>query len=403
MRVKLTNNKDETRNHASILSKELATADHFTCIVAFARESGLEMILTSLKTRIAKGMTATFVVGIDFFQTEPALLKKLLRLKSSAKSTDGVSIYMGAEKHQRAMHPKVYLFARKDGSTVAVVGSANMTGGGFQANHEFSAIMSGRDVSWGADLQEWIDVQIEAGELVKADDATIERYAARRAAYLPHVQMAEDRARKAIERPPGNLDTLREILVTMRADKSGNGFDAQVKRRRVDHRQAHRVLMQLAQPGDLPENRFLELYEKLVSGLWKSGGLHRGKTMIAQNAGRFQGALRMLNSNKSNNPNVLFGRLRQAMIKVPGAGINVITEILHTRDRKKFPVMNQNSVSGMKRALITGYPDAPAKESVSGATYASFCADADSIRSGLGLTDFSELDALFNYAYWGHN
>jgi hypothetical protein len=62
--------------------------------------------------------------------------------------------------------------------------------------------------------------------------------------------------------------------------------------------------------------------------------------------------------------------------------------------------MNRNSVSGMKMASITRYPEGPTKELVDGTVYASFCDDAKQIRVGLGLEDFSQLDALFNYAYW---
>ena len=42
----------------------------------------------------------------------------------------------------------------------------------------------------------------------------------------------------------------------------------------------------------------------------------------------------------------------------------------------------------------------PAKASVDGARYAQFTADAERLRQGLGLNDLSELDALFNFAYW---
>jgi hypothetical protein len=53
----------------------------------------------------------------------------------------------------------------------------------------------------------------------------------------------------------------------------------------------------------------------------------------------------------------------------------------------------------MGLANITGYPRAPNKTTVDGARYARFTADAESLRQRLGLSDLSELDALFNYAY----
>ena len=82
------------------------------------------------------------------------------------------------------------------------------------------------------------------------------------------------------------------------------------------------------------------------------------------------------------------------------AGTNVITEILHNQDKQIFAVMNQNSVSGLGLAEFYGYPKKPNKQNVDGAMYARFCADAKMVRQELGLADFSELDALLNYAYW---
>ena len=62
--------------------------------------------------------------------------------------------------------------------------------------------------------------------------------------------------------------------------------------------------------------------------------------------------------------------------------------------------MNQNSVAGLKMAEFQNYPEKPNKNNVDGALYAKFCDDADAVRKALGLADFSELDALLNYAYW---
>ena len=42
--------------------------------------------------------------------------------------------------------------------------------------------------------------------------------------------------------------------------------------------------------------------------------------------------------------------------RIPHAGTNVLTEILHARDPARFPVMNRNSVAGMGLAHIKNYP-----------------------------------------------
>ncbi len=77
-----------------------------------------------------------------------------------------------------------------------------------------------------------------------------------------------------------------------------------------------------------------------------------------------------------------------------------MTEILHTYDNMRFAVMNQNSVSGMSLANIDGFPSKPSKSNINAKLYANFCEKAGEICDELGLENFSQFDALFNYAYW---
>lgn len=387
-----------TVDHAEILRDYLALATRFTCAVAFARMSGFSEIKKSLEDRIAAGMSATFVVGIDFFQTEPELILALLKLKKLVKDPAGVKVYMGTGDNY-ILHPKIYVFGGQDAAT-AIVGSANMTWGGLRGNHEFSAVIQGRDVDWEGVLTDWIKDRITDGEIVAADSENVERYAIKRKIYLAHMQMAERRARRAVNSPPGDLDTLRAILATMRADLSEEGFDVQVPQRAHSLQLGPAILRRIAELGTPSPARFLAIYEELLNGVWHSGGLPRAKTTIAKEAGIFQEALRALAASGSSDPEFLYNLLLSFMERVPKAGVNVITEILHTRDATRFPVMNGNSVSGMRMANITDYPESPNKKTVNGATYARFCADAERIRSELGLKNLSELDAVFNYAYW---
>jgi len=82
------------------------------------------------------------------------------------------------------------------------------------------------------------------------------------------------------------------------------------------------------------------------------------------------------------------------------AGTNLSTEILHLLDQRRYAVMNQNSVAGLKLAGHLQFPDMPSKQNMTGEIYDRFCETADVVRAELGLLDYSELDALFNYAYW---
>lgn len=395
----LIGNVDDIDHHAQILVDYLVLAMRFICIVAFARKSGFEMISDVIRKRIVSGMSATFVVGIDFYQTEPDLILDLMKLGKLSTVPDNVKVYMGAENAKYTMHPKVYVIGAAD-ATTAIVGSANMTYGGLADNWELSALIRSRDVDWEIGLSKWIQDRVEDGEIIAANVAAVERYKIMRDIYLAHMKMAEKRARRAVNSPRGDLDTLRAILATMRADESDEGFNIQVARRAASLRKGPVILRRIADLKTPSPTDFLIIYEELLSEVWHSGGLHRGKRVIASEPIVFRDALKALNRSGSGDPRVLYDLILKYMDRVSRAGVNVITEILHSRDFTRFPVMNRNSVSGMRLASLVGYPDPLTKKTVDGVTYARFCADAERIRADLKLKNFSELDAVFNYAYW---
>lgn len=135
--------------------------------------------------------------------------------------------------------------------------------------------------------------------------------------------------------------------------------------------------------------------------LFHSGGLHRAKSRLASHADGFLEAVAAVVNAPRLSPHDAYDLLLTYFMEVTGAGVNLLTEILHTLDNKRFAVMNQNAVSGMALANLRAYPPHPTKQSVDAKCYAEYCQQADTVRKALGLADFTELDALFNYAYWG--
>lgn len=395
--VLLENNEKE--DHASLIIHHLEDAKRFISIVAFAKSSGFKLIYESLAARVAKGMNVTFVIGIDFFQSEPAVFRSLLRLRSAATRAGGeLKVYMGSEGSRYTLHPKLYWFNSGKGEAL-IVGSANMTSGGFSNNHELSAALSGSGRKWRTRLESWVEDRITNGDVVEATPALIDRYEKRRDIYRAAMKAAEWRARRSMEAPSGQTIVLSDLLAEMRADDGPAGFAAQVKQRRSNHRKALALLFSLADEPDLKRRDFLPRYEEQIK-YWHSGGLHRGKTSLAKKPSIYQAALRALAAEQSQDPAKLFDLLKGYFGQISRAGTNVLTEILHTRDPKRFPVMNRNSVAGMGLANITGYPRAPSKATVDGERYGRFAAEAAALCKSLGLRDFAELDVLFNFAYW---
>ena len=163
--------------------------------------------------------------------------------------------------------------------------------------------------------------------------------------------------------------------------------------------QARRRLAELAALSSNARRDFPSKYDALI-GLFHSGGLHRGKSRIANHPGQFVAAVADILDRRNLSPAEAFTVLHRHFGAITGAGINLLTEILHALDNKRFAVMNQNAVSGLALAGIRDYPLHPTKQNVSAESYARYCGHADTVRRSLGLDDFTELDALFNYAYW---
>ena len=109
-----------------------------TIAVAFLKMTGLRNIRKDIHSMVKSGIKITFIIGIDFYQTEPDALSELLTF---AKNNKIVKLYICANKN-KTFHPKLYL-SEKNKTFVAVVGSANMTNGGFNDNFELSSVITG--------------------------------------------------------------------------------------------------------------------------------------------------------------------------------------------------------------------------------------------------------------------
>ncbi len=78
----------------------------------------------------ARSQVRVLVVGLDFFQTDPAFLRRFRRFLRVGDA--GAMVF----------HPKVYLFRRR-GSFACIIGSSNLTHGGFGTNVEVNVEVTG--------------------------------------------------------------------------------------------------------------------------------------------------------------------------------------------------------------------------------------------------------------------
>ena len=385
---------EEDGGHGTIMEKLILEAEHMICMVAFAKQSAYTLIKNVLHSALKNGLNAKMAVGLDFHITEPAVLTQLLAL------TKKYAFKLYVSNSSSAFHPKIYTFQRGEKYSV-VVGSANLTQGGLYGNYEASTLIDDQGGDITNSISEHFDLLVKTKELIPATKRLIDIYATEFVIHEGYRRVAHKRAKNLATTQAEDLALLRNVLELMRSDSTESGFEAQTTERKHNRLAARRMLQNPSQFRGLRNEAFLARYEALIA-LFHSGGLHRQKTRLTSSAVSFVAAIDDLTSQPDLPLEEAFEVLHRHFSFITGAGINLITEILHALDNKRFPVMNQNAVYGLTMAGIHEYPLQPSKTNVDESTYARYCEHANGVRTALGLSDFTELDALFNYVYWSN-
>ena len=409
VQAQLVLNTDKKQHHAAHLLSLVKIASSLNCISAFASESGLELIYEALEARLKKGLSARFVLGIDFYQTDPNVLYDLLDLSDEYENLE---LFMGNAESRTVLHPKMYAIEDTHGHSRVMLGSANLTRGGLAGNHELSTILTADGPDLFESVSQVVDQLIESNEVVVATSELIDAYAVLHRENSFHQCIARKRAQLATPSTDQSMDKLKAILDVMKLEPSKDDpqisvFEEQVQRREESRLAARKKLDSIAAIQKITKKQFLDMYEPLVKGehLWHSGGLQRQRSTVADKAIVFQEALQMIQKARRLRPEkfvpeIIYGPLLDKFKDIPQAGINILTEVLHSYDRDHFAIMNQNSVSGLTLANISGFPLRPLKTTVTVDKYVRFCKKGREVCDALGLKNFSELDALLNYAYW---
>jgi HKD family nuclease len=139
---------------STIINEEFMDTHEARLAVAFLKQSGLQLIETSLDNCINHGNTVEFIVGLDFRTTEAMTLKNLLK---KAENSENFHLYCYSDPSDdvETFHPKLYLFRNKN-RLRAIVGSSNITRGGLQDNVELNVVLDFSN-SHGEDAQPFYD------------------------------------------------------------------------------------------------------------------------------------------------------------------------------------------------------------------------------------------------------
>jgi superfamily II DNA or RNA helicase/HKD family nuclease len=142
--------------------------------VAFLLDSGARMIVAHLRDFLARGGQARILVGDYFDVTEPAALRRLNDLS-------GDLLVRVFEARDRGFHLKTYIF-QTDCEGIAFVGSSNLSAPALTTSVEWNYKIISRDEGAGfAEITAKFEDIFNAYSAVRADEAWISRYEARRA------------------------------------------------------------------------------------------------------------------------------------------------------------------------------------------------------------------------------
>ncbi len=118
--------------------RELVAAKEFQIAIALVSLAGVNKIYQSLEKCIEKGGSGRVLVGVDL-PSHPDAIERLLSLKARYPSKIELKYFRPLKN--RIFHPKLFLFKRRNGKGMAIIGSSNLTNGGLEENYEANVLL----------------------------------------------------------------------------------------------------------------------------------------------------------------------------------------------------------------------------------------------------------------------
>lgn len=362
------------------LTRSLREAKRVWLVTAFAHMSGWKMIESALLKSKAK---MVFMTGVDFCQSEPRVMRAWVNGSFQAK---GAKAFLFL-KPGATFHPKVFVVEGRK-ATFALIGSGNMSAGGFQKNVEcFSYLSSALAIS---DAREWIEGLAADKECCVALN-------------LPYIKLYEKKFKKAAKAKRAlqkvTQATERE-LINRRQPSVQNWTQAIREAReffktatfRESHRErtlaAWRIRKLLHHPTyDFSRDEWSEFYGipelgRLVQ-IWKYWIFdHRRATLRSA----------LVRLNKSTIP--IAERIDDAT-NIWRVGINLVSKILASIDKRRYPVWN-----APVRAALESFGYSIPRGGTVGSKYAAFTEAMQDFRIRTKAPDMLALDCfLFEKGY----
>lgn len=394
-KTELIYNSDKS-SHLDYILELFEEAEQIWMATAFLKNSGLNLIQPSIKRHLRNKGSISILAGQNFGLTDPEALRQLHKL---AKKNPLLNLRLDlASEKNSVFHPKLFLF--KMGEKVRMIsGSANLTRGGLVSNQEVSTIIeyTTQDEIWKKSFL-YIEDRFSNKNSQKVTAFVIKQYES--------YYIKQKKARKAINANPKsqqeysfNIKKLIKHLKVYKNDEFEEGF----LQREKDYRKAKKLLNEICDSTELSKNRYKDILELLVGKkgqgkLWKSGSLHRQKTALFNQKGKFKKLVKLIRDNQNLPADEIFELATKNAKNIYRAGVNYVTEILMTYQPNRFANINRNPIRVLKEEADIYWKSH--STSFSGINYAEYCEVVLEICEQLELKNMLEADSFFNEIYW---
>lgn len=354
----------------------LRSAVSIKCAIAFGHMSGWARIHAALSSSPARSIE--ILLGQAFFQTEPELLDHLREREQNKGSFQGRLAPV-----KPIFHPKVWVIETSE-TTHVIVGSANLSNGGFIENTECSAYINDRTVA--ESINGWFCRRWEESSPLTLDLCRIYR--------RQHEKTKAQRSalKKAIEAATEELEVAQlewkrsEAIEAARLYfKTPTGMAASEERREAMDRIRKCLRPRTFEFTKADWLEFLEIKE--------FGDLKRIKRDTAKSLPQIRRAFLHLADERI----PLAKRINEVVplggkYHVKNVGKNIVTKVMAMLHPEKWPVYNER----VEKTLIAfGYPLATSE--TFGEQYDAFCREVQSFVKECGFTEILSIDSFFEY------
>lgn len=383
-----------TKRHLELLHSLWKKADEISVAVAYLKSTGLHHFRDIIQSNARKGVSQKIVCSLDFGLSEPVALSEL------RKMFDGITqsgLYLANEK--LTFHPKIYCF-RVAGEYHIITGSANFTNGGLGENVETSLyVVVPENDKLATQTSAWFKKLFSAEYSEPATELKISQYTAF------HLDQEKNRKKYQRQRPLAPKKTYPIDYPTLAKFYREYQSEADVKRYNQEREKSYadaREVLEYLVTENISDAEFKTQYEDLVGAknterLWYSGSLFRQKAKVFKHKQAFLRLVRYVMDHQDKSPLVVFDKGKELIEAVPGAGVNILTEIMMTFQPEKFANLNNNPLTVLLKVGCT-LKKTPAN--YSGKDYQAYCDLITEIKKELKLKNNLEVDSFFNHNYW---